>query len=212
MSAAATFPAIDANCDGVLDKQEFAGAAVMATAAEREEEEEAGSRLVGDEDVVVVNDEPVVMEQSIALEDAAAVTTRHPAVVTYVQPSYVYSAPQTYVYNPLPAPAAALEHPLITLTAGMRVVYTSRSNSQKYAGTVLQRVPTGYLLKLDVDGGLKEIEDVEVWRLEYEAAPEYEAEDLATSKENHQEKETVHQPLKDKKAKKSSKKGKKGCC
>eukprot|EP00929_Paragymnodinium_shiwhaense_P005816 TRINITY_DN10821_c0_g1_i2.p1 TRINITY_DN10821_c0_g1~~TRINITY_DN10821_c0_g1_i2.p1 ORF type:complete len:197 (+),score=60.44 TRINITY_DN10821_c0_g1_i2:69-659(+) len=126
---------------------------------------------------------------------------------TYVQPGYSYAAPQPYTsYDALPF-VPGEEQPIITLVAGMRVVYTSRSNSQKYAGTVLQRTPAGWLLKLDVDSGVKEVEDVEVWRLQYETSDVVEEEHNSS-----QEKALKSGPVKSKKAAKKVSNKKKGCC
>eukprot|EP00929_Paragymnodinium_shiwhaense_P103443 TRINITY_DN6695_c0_g1_i17.p1 TRINITY_DN6695_c0_g1~~TRINITY_DN6695_c0_g1_i17.p1 ORF type:complete len:161 (+),score=15.94 TRINITY_DN6695_c0_g1_i17:77-559(+) len=124
--AVATLPAVDAaNCDGIIDKQEF-GAALAADGQ--------ASTVLGEQAVVTEQPPVVGTEPGVAVQEPNLVT-RQPAVVTYVQPSYVYGVPQSYVYNtPAPVFAATAELPLITLTAGMRVVYTSRSNSQKYAG------------------------------------------------------------------------------
>eukprot|EP00929_Paragymnodinium_shiwhaense_P023360 TRINITY_DN1463_c1_g1_i1.p1 TRINITY_DN1463_c1_g1~~TRINITY_DN1463_c1_g1_i1.p1 ORF type:complete len:224 (+),score=53.90 TRINITY_DN1463_c1_g1_i1:77-673(+) len=194
-AAAATFSAMDANHDGVVDKQEFAAAISV--------DEEAAEYVTG-APVVVLAPSVAASEAPVAVAEAAVMETRQPAVVTYVQPTYVCRAPQTYAAcNPGPVYTPGEEHPLITLTSGMRVVYTSRSNSQKYHATVMQRVPTGYLLKLDVDGGIKEVEDVEIWRVECFKAD---------SPEQSIQEETTAEPLKENKSKKSSGKGKPRCC
>eukprot|EP00929_Paragymnodinium_shiwhaense_P121449 TRINITY_DN93671_c0_g1_i1.p1 TRINITY_DN93671_c0_g1~~TRINITY_DN93671_c0_g1_i1.p1 ORF type:complete len:185 (+),score=55.90 TRINITY_DN93671_c0_g1_i1:78-632(+) len=158
------------------------------------------------------SEEPVVASEQLVLpSEEASGAASQPAVVTYVQPNYSYAAPLTYIYKASPLLAPAAEHPVITLAAGMRVVYTSRSNSQRYPATVLQRLPTGYLLQLDVDGGLKEVEDVEIWRVEYELA---DAEKAAEETAACEEKGSTTKPVKEKKAKKisSSPKGNKTCC
>eukprot|EP00929_Paragymnodinium_shiwhaense_P005815 TRINITY_DN10821_c0_g1_i1.p1 TRINITY_DN10821_c0_g1~~TRINITY_DN10821_c0_g1_i1.p1 ORF type:complete len:226 (+),score=52.86 TRINITY_DN10821_c0_g1_i1:91-678(+) len=161
----------------------------------------------------------VVHAPSVQLEPIASPTGPSVAVMeqqplirmyvqpTYVQPGYSYSAPQPYTsYDALPF-VPGEEQQIITLVAGMRVVYTSRSNSQKYAGTVLQRTPAGWLLKLDVDSGVKEVEDVEVWRLQYETSDVVEEEHNSS-----QEKALKSGPVKSKKAAKKVSNKKKGCC
>eukprot|EP00929_Paragymnodinium_shiwhaense_P005817 TRINITY_DN10821_c0_g1_i4.p2 TRINITY_DN10821_c0_g1~~TRINITY_DN10821_c0_g1_i4.p2 ORF type:complete len:220 (+),score=58.28 TRINITY_DN10821_c0_g1_i4:73-660(+) len=161
----------------------------------------------------------VVHAPSVQLEPIASPTGPSVAVMeqqplirmyvqpTYVQPAYSYAAPQPSTSYDAALPfVPGEEQPIITLVAGMRVVYTSRSNSQKYAGTVLQRTPAGWLLKLDVDSGVKEVEDVEVWRLQYETTDVVQEEHSSS-----QEKALTSGPVKSKKARKVSSK-KKGCC
>eukprot|EP00929_Paragymnodinium_shiwhaense_P079339 TRINITY_DN4129_c0_g1_i3.p1 TRINITY_DN4129_c0_g1~~TRINITY_DN4129_c0_g1_i3.p1 ORF type:complete len:199 (-),score=59.87 TRINITY_DN4129_c0_g1_i3:282-878(-) len=196
-----TFAAMDANRDCVIDKPEFA-AAVSA--------EQVSPASLAEAPAVVVVEEPVAFTEAFVEvpEQPLLETRRQPAVMTYVQPTYVSSVPQTYVCSPGPAYTPGEAHPLITLTAGMRVVYTSRSNGQKYPATVLQRIPTGYLLKLDVDGGIKEIEDAEMWRLEGET----DGSEQSTQEETSHEKDSTVKPLKSKKAKKASSKNPKMCC
>eukprot|EP00929_Paragymnodinium_shiwhaense_P118815 TRINITY_DN90719_c0_g1_i1.p1 TRINITY_DN90719_c0_g1~~TRINITY_DN90719_c0_g1_i1.p1 ORF type:complete len:190 (+),score=61.93 TRINITY_DN90719_c0_g1_i1:205-774(+) len=185
MSAAAA-AATSAAIDGVLDKQEFE-AAISAS-------QETSAHVT--ESPVIVLEQPVaVAEPAADEEEQPVIEARQPAVLTYVQP--------TYVYGPLYTPGE--EHSLITLTVGMRVVYTSRSNSQKYPATVVQRVPTGYLLKLDVDGGIKEVEDAEIWRVECEA----ESAEQSSQEATHQ---PTAEPLKAKTTKRASSKGKHCCC
>eukprot|EP00929_Paragymnodinium_shiwhaense_P103444 TRINITY_DN6695_c0_g1_i18.p1 TRINITY_DN6695_c0_g1~~TRINITY_DN6695_c0_g1_i18.p1 ORF type:complete len:265 (+),score=38.28 TRINITY_DN6695_c0_g1_i18:77-871(+) len=261
--AVATLPAVDAaNCDGIIDKQEF-GAALAADGQ--------ASTVLGEQAVVTEQPPVVGTEPGVAVQEPNLVT-RQPAVVTYVQPSYVYGVPQSYVYNtPAPVFAATAELPLITLTAGMRVVYTSRSNSQKYlffVGTCIflddnkeaqstllgatarsmQLFFVGTCIFLDdnkeaqstllgatasmqvafCNGGSlwggsscfcwtsmasaalsKEVEDAEVWRLEHEVAG---AERVTAVKDDAEARETARALLREKKAKKSSSKGKKACC
>eukprot|EP00929_Paragymnodinium_shiwhaense_P013013 TRINITY_DN120878_c0_g1_i1.p2 TRINITY_DN120878_c0_g1~~TRINITY_DN120878_c0_g1_i1.p2 ORF type:complete len:221 (-),score=76.87 TRINITY_DN120878_c0_g1_i1:257-865(-) len=199
-AATATFAAMDTGLDVLADQQA----------------EQQRSRAATEQPPAVANEEPAaVFEQVVAATELPGVVLEQPAAaagLTPLQPlpTYVYAAPpQSYIYNAVPALAPAAEQPLITLTAGMRVVYTSRSNSQKYPATVLQRIPTGYLLKLDVDGGLKEVEDVEVWRVEYEVMPAQKPVEERASGESN---EPCSKPVKEKKAKKSSSKGKKACC
>eukprot|EP00929_Paragymnodinium_shiwhaense_P079338 TRINITY_DN4129_c0_g1_i2.p1 TRINITY_DN4129_c0_g1~~TRINITY_DN4129_c0_g1_i2.p1 ORF type:complete len:201 (-),score=54.26 TRINITY_DN4129_c0_g1_i2:282-884(-) len=197
------FAAMDANHDGVVDKQEFA-AAVSAG--------DMSVASLAEASVVVVEQPLAVTEPLVAALEQPVVETRQPVVLTYVQPTYVPSVPQAYVCSPGPVYTPGEEHPLITLTTGMRVVYTSRSNGQKYPATVLQRIPTGYLLKLDVDGGIKEIEDAEMWRLEGEADGSEQSSEQSTQAGTDHEKESTAKPLKSKKAKKASSKNTKLCC
>eukprot|EP00929_Paragymnodinium_shiwhaense_P011354 TRINITY_DN11695_c0_g1_i4.p1 TRINITY_DN11695_c0_g1~~TRINITY_DN11695_c0_g1_i4.p1 ORF type:complete len:189 (+),score=38.17 TRINITY_DN11695_c0_g1_i4:180-746(+) len=94
-----------------------------------------------------------------------------PIITSYVQPTYPSNVPQYYIgssaVQAYPSGPGAFQHPVIMLTAGMRVIYTSRSNGQKYPASVVERTQAGWLLQLDVDGGLKEVEDVEIWRVEH---------------------------------------------
>eukprot|EP00929_Paragymnodinium_shiwhaense_P100787 TRINITY_DN6337_c0_g1_i2.p1 TRINITY_DN6337_c0_g1~~TRINITY_DN6337_c0_g1_i2.p1 ORF type:complete len:245 (-),score=66.30 TRINITY_DN6337_c0_g1_i2:268-924(-) len=218
MSAAlaATFESTDRNHDGVVSTEKVAAALAPEVEA---------MALVGEQPVETSAEQPgLLTEQPLVVTEQPVAVTEQPAVLTYtaptyVQPSYVYSAPQpyvysapqTYVYSAQQVYSPAVEKPFITLTAGLRVVYTSRSNGQKYPGTVMERIPTGWLLKLDVDGGLKEVEDVEVWRVEYETTAVEQAAAPENDTANHTNKE-IAGLAKEKKSKKAKASKGKGCC
>jgi hypothetical protein len=181
MAAAATFEAIDANHDGVITQQEFAAA-------------------VGGE---VVQEAPVIMQEVQYVQPATYVIEPQPATYVIEPSPMTYLAPESYVTYDPSAPVyymagAETTTPALVLTMGTRVVYTSRSNGQKYPATVLERSPIGWFLQLDIDGGLKEVEDAEIWRVEYEGVETVE--------------ETPAAPAKAVKSKKVKKNSKKGCC
>eukprot|EP00929_Paragymnodinium_shiwhaense_P016556 TRINITY_DN124991_c0_g1_i1.p1 TRINITY_DN124991_c0_g1~~TRINITY_DN124991_c0_g1_i1.p1 ORF type:complete len:209 (+),score=35.17 TRINITY_DN124991_c0_g1_i1:59-628(+) len=91
-----------------------------------------------------------------------------PKAPPVLQPSYVkYTR-----CDPSDSVSGAPQQPLIILTPDMRVIYTSRSTGQKFSATVVERTRTGWLLQLDVDGGIKEVDDIDIWRLEYAVSGE----------------------------------------
>eukprot|EP00929_Paragymnodinium_shiwhaense_P124454 TRINITY_DN9_c0_g1_i1.p1 TRINITY_DN9_c0_g1~~TRINITY_DN9_c0_g1_i1.p1 ORF type:complete len:220 (-),score=40.60 TRINITY_DN9_c0_g1_i1:91-702(-) len=138
-------------------------------------------------------------------------------MVTYTAAPSAPSRPATLVM-----PAPAVTHPpvpthppaTLVLVAGARVVYLSKSTGQKFAGSVAERTSTGWLIKLDVDGGLKEVPDSEMFRVELESAAEPPAHMPAIAEEPGKSKAAAPvvgtAPVKSKK--KSAKKSTKGCC
>eukprot|EP00929_Paragymnodinium_shiwhaense_P076664 TRINITY_DN39453_c0_g1_i1.p1 TRINITY_DN39453_c0_g1~~TRINITY_DN39453_c0_g1_i1.p1 ORF type:complete len:240 (+),score=32.78 TRINITY_DN39453_c0_g1_i1:65-721(+) len=164
-AAAATFQAIDADHEGVSHQQEFAAQGRDAL-------------IVVAEQPVAADQQPEVVIEQTTVTEYRAVLTAPPIVLQYAQPRSASIAPPSYVYAAARVPAS--EHPFISLSGGTRIVYTSRSNGRKYPGTVLRRIPGGYVIKLDVDGGLKEVEDIELWRVEPASDVTEEEEVLAT--------------------------------
>jgi len=155
---------------------------------------------------------PVVVEEVIApgvIEEVVA-----PVVV---QGGSVAAAPATYVINPVSTigsttvPVATgsvayyvssggdysqyADQKVVSLAVGDRVVYQSKTLDQKFPGEVVQRNAAGWLLKLDCDGGVKEVVDAEMWRVEKEGVVEVKTEEKKVKKE-----------------KKSKKSKKRGCC
>lgn len=171
-TAAAAFTTIDANHDGVIDQAEFAAAVAPAVTYT------TGS--------VSAPANTYVLQPSSVLAPAYTTTTAAP-VITYGASTSVLAAPTQKI---------------VTLMPGSRIVYTARSTGEKYPGSVVERNAAGWLIKLDIDGGVKEVVDADMWRVDAEesAAPT-EAPSTATP---------AAAPVKKKKSK-SSKKSK-GCC
>jgi len=57
----------------------------------------------------------------------------------------------------------------MSFAVGQRIKYTAKSNGQEYAGSVVAKRGTGYVLNLDV-GKVKEVDSSDVWRIVSEGA------------------------------------------
>jgi len=147
MAAAAVFEAIDTNHDGVISKEEFEAAVAPAGVTE----------------VVTVPAATYVVQPETY---AAAPVESY----TYAAPEIVYESPLTYTEGAIYTVGETTT--VLTLSPGTRVKYTARHDGQQYPGVVTERSVMGWILQLDVDGGLKEVADAEVWRLTLEEAVE----------------------------------------
>eukprot|EP00929_Paragymnodinium_shiwhaense_P122179 TRINITY_DN947_c0_g1_i11.p1 TRINITY_DN947_c0_g1~~TRINITY_DN947_c0_g1_i11.p1 ORF type:complete len:228 (+),score=67.49 TRINITY_DN947_c0_g1_i11:74-757(+) len=179
-SVGAVFEAIDTNHDGVISMQEFEAATVGSVRAPA---------------TYVINPTSTYMAPQTYVSQPAATYISSPQTyvaspasytlpVTYSTPQTVtgsisYSAPLT-VSAPLPiSEPVGSEKTVVTLAAGEKVMYTARHDGQKYAATLVERNAGGWLLKLDVDGGVKEVPDFEIWRIGGLASGEEKSKDTA---------------------------------
>jgi len=183
-AAAAAFAAIDANHDGVVDQAEFA-AAVAAPA--------------------------VTYSSSVPVAAPANTYVINPTPITYAASPITYAAaPATSVIygGSTVVPAAAPAGKVVTLMAGSRIVYESRTTGEMYPGSIVERNAGGWLIKLDVDGGVKEVADSDMWRVNL---PDDVPSDVLVTGAETAEAAPAAAPVKAKKSKKVSKKSK-GCC
>lgn len=173
--AAAAFATIDQNHDGVIDQSEFAAAVAPVVVEE----------VVAAPATYVI--QPTTIAQPYTMTYAQPPTYTMPATYT-VGESISYAQPQTFTVGETTS--------VLTLSPGTRVVYTARHDSSEYPGVIQERNAAGWLLKLDIDGGVKEVIDSEMWRVTLET-------ETTTA--------PTAAPVKMKKSKKVSKKSK-GCC
>merc|ERR1719440_211845 len=89
-----------------------------------------------------------------------------PSPVTYSAAAPVFTGGSTTV--PAATSMVVPSGTTLTLMKGARVIYTSKTTGEEYAGSVVERNAAGWLLKLDVDGGVKEVVDAEMWRVKAE--------------------------------------------
>merc|ERR1719409_1819220 len=127
--------------------------------------------------------------------------------MTYAAPVTYAAAPTSVVYggSSTIAPAAPAGK-VVTLMAGSRIVYESRTTGEMYPGSIVERNAGGWLIKLDIDGGVKEVADSDMWRVNL---PEDVPSDVLMT--GATEAAPAAAPVKSKKSKKVSKKSK-GCC
>merc|ERR1719321_2618870 len=126
--------------------------------------------------------------------------------MTYAAPVTYAPAATSVVYGGSTIAPAAPAGKVVTLMAGSRIVYESRTTGEMYPGSIVERNAGGWLIKLDIDGGVKEVVDAEMWRVNLpEDVPADVLETGAT------EGAPAAAPVKAKKSKKVSKKSK-GCC
>eukprot|EP00929_Paragymnodinium_shiwhaense_P122185 TRINITY_DN947_c0_g1_i5.p2 TRINITY_DN947_c0_g1~~TRINITY_DN947_c0_g1_i5.p2 ORF type:complete len:216 (+),score=71.90 TRINITY_DN947_c0_g1_i5:88-735(+) len=215
MSAAvgAVFEAIDTNHDGVISNQEFEAATVGSAFAP-----------VKAPATYVINPTPTYAPQTYISQPTTTYISQpqtyvspvaYSSPVTYSAGSISYSAPMT-VSAPLPiTEAVESEKTVVTLAAGEHVMYTARHDGQKYAATLVERSAAGWLLKLDVDGGVKEVPDFEIWRIgsSEETASKSRSAAVEACRSGAPE-EADEKPSAEKKEKKSKKVSskKRGCC
>lgn len=175
-AAAAAFATIDQNHDGVIDQSEFAAAVAPVVVEE----------VVAAPATYVI--QPTTIAQPYTVSYAQPATYTLPATYT-VGESISYAQPQTFTVGETTS--------VLTLSPGTRVVYTARHDSSEYPGVIQERNAAGWLLKLDIDGGVKEVMDSEMWRVTLETETPTAPAPAA--------------PVKEKKSKKV-KSSKKGCC
>eukprot|EP00929_Paragymnodinium_shiwhaense_P001504 TRINITY_DN101732_c0_g1_i1.p2 TRINITY_DN101732_c0_g1~~TRINITY_DN101732_c0_g1_i1.p2 ORF type:complete len:212 (-),score=29.03 TRINITY_DN101732_c0_g1_i1:93-671(-) len=109
---------------------------------------------------------PIAAPCSVNLASAALPQYTEPAADAPAPGSFVM--PANYVHLQPPAPGPSLD--ASSIHVGQRIVYNSRSTAARYPGRVHERNAAGCVIMLDIDGGVKQIEESELWRLEAEEA------------------------------------------
>jgi len=169
MSAqAVAFAAIDANHDGVITQAEFAAATAPVVYAQPTYVTSAAP-VYSSAPVQYITSASELPEAPIVYKTApqtystsAPVAYSTPAPVTYstMMPAAAYSSPVTYL-----APA------MDTYAPGQRITYTSITTGQTFPGSVVDMYTDGGCqVKLDIDGGVKDVDPDQMFRVKPEAA------------------------------------------
>eukprot|EP00929_Paragymnodinium_shiwhaense_P124456 TRINITY_DN9_c0_g2_i1.p1 TRINITY_DN9_c0_g2~~TRINITY_DN9_c0_g2_i1.p1 ORF type:complete len:296 (-),score=73.53 TRINITY_DN9_c0_g2_i1:279-1088(-) len=170
--------------------------------------------------------EPVVTQSAPVTYISSPQPVTTPAPVTYISSPTSYTTapmPVTYISTPTAIPAAAPTGAL-TLYPGLRIIYTSKTTGTDYPGEIVERNGAGWLIKLDVDGGVKEVPDLDLLRIKPESPAGETGTAASTAAPAHGAAPAAHAaapadkpaaaPVKEAKEKKSKKVStkKKGCC